>query len=236
MVLRMYLKCTFSGFIFALCAVPSFAQTAPATSCFQPPALLASSDVASFLDTSSQLLVSFPAGGLDMANYVRSLAGSSSATIDPLLLLASTANIDQRGAIGAGLARAAAACVARDPEFAAIIQQKVALAGLSEVETAFLAASGDIATAALGTSGAATAGASQATGITSNGSAQGGTAGTTGDESTETATLNFASRGARSSSINNGGQSFTINNGGQSFTINNGGQSFTTIINAVSPN
>lgn len=219
MVLRMYLKYTFSGLVFALCAAPSFAQTAPASSCFQPPALLASSDVAAFLETSSQLLVSFPAGGLDMANYVRSLAGSSSATIDPLLSLASTATVDQRGAIGAGLARAAAACVARDPEFAALIQQKVALAGLSEVETAFLAASGDIATAALGSPGAATAGASQATGITSNGSAQGGTAGTTGDVSTETATLNFSStRGARS------------------FTINNGGQSFTTIINAVSPN
>jgi hypothetical protein len=65
-----------------------------------------------------------------------------------MLDIATTANAVQRAVIGAGLARAVKPCVAANPNYAATIQQMVAVSGTSDLITAFLAASLDVQRAA----------------------------------------------------------------------------------------
>ena len=114
---------------------------------------------------------------LPLSSRVRALAGSSSATIDAILALVSGANADQKAAIGSGLARAARACAASNPEYAALIQEKVAGANSPELVTAFLAASNEVQTAALGGLTGGATGGGGAAGIGGGGSAGLGTAG-----------------------------------------------------------
>jgi hypothetical protein len=169
--------------------------------CFQPPAAVSPDEVASFMTNPAALLSTYPTGGLPLATRARALAGSNISTVDALISLASTANADQRSAIGAGLARAARACVASNPEYAAQIQQKVAASNLSDVVTAFLAASNDVQTAALGAGGAgAGGGAGAAGGIGGGGATNGGSGDVAGDAAVGTNAENF--------SVSGGGQFF----------------------------
>lgn len=154
----------------------------PIVACFQPPAKLNEGDISAFLVSPTSLLTENPNGGLPLSSRVRALAGSSSATIDAILALVDEANVDQKAAIGSGLARAARACAATNPEYAALIQEKVAGASSAELVTAFLAASNEVQTAALGgLTGGATGGGGAAAGIGGGGSAGLGTAGLGGD-------------------------------------------------------
>jgi hypothetical protein len=133
------------------------------------------------------LLTTYPTGGLPLSTRARSLAGSNLSTVDALIALASSGNKDQKAAIGAGLARAARACVASNPQYAAQIQQKVAASNLTDVVTAFLAASNDVQTAALGGAGAAGGGAGGgAGGIGGGGASNGGSGGASGNSATGT--------------------------------------------------
>lgn len=157
-------------------------EVVPVVACFQPPAKLNEGDISTFLVSPTSLLTENPNGGLPLSSRVRALAGSSSATIDAILALVDQANVDQKAAIGSGLARAARACAATNPEYAALIQEKVAGASSAELVTAFLAASNEVQTAALGgLTGAATGGGGAAAGIGGGGNAGLGTAGVGGD-------------------------------------------------------
>ena len=155
-------------------------ETMAPVACFQSPAKLSEGDIAAFLAAPASLLTENPNGGLPLSSRVRALAGSSSSTIDAIFALVSGANADQKAAIGSGLARAARACAASNPEYATLIQEKVAGASSPELVTAFLAASNEVQTAALGgLTGGATGGG--AAGIGGGGSAGLGTAGLGGD-------------------------------------------------------
>ena len=173
-------------------ATVSFAQSAPVGACFQPPAALGGDEVASFLADPASLLSTYPAGGLPLSTRARALAGSSMNTVDALISLASAATPVQKSAIGAGLARAARACVATNPQYAAQIQQKVAASNLADVVTAFLAASNDVQTAALGTGGA---GAGAAGGIGGGGATNGGSGDVGGDAPIPTSAPTFSNVG-----------------------------------------
>lgn len=162
--------------------------TAPAAGCFVEPAKMPNSDIQAFLDAPEALLTQFPSGGLTLSSQVRSLAGSSSDALAPLLALARQASPSQTAAIGAGLARVARSCVAADPEYVAQIQAEIAGVELAGLETAFTSGLNETQTAALGVGaggGAATAGG--AAGIGGGGASDGG-AGTAGDGSASTPT------------------------------------------------
>ncbi|WP_181699013.1 hypothetical protein [Chthonobacter albigriseus] len=124
-----------------------------AQACFLPPIKLSSADVSEFLAAPGAMLNDYPEGGIQMSSRVRALAGSDAATLDPLLALIATANLDQRAAIGSGLARAAMACAPSSAAYAQLIQQKVAELANDDLLTAFLSASNDLETAALGAAG-----------------------------------------------------------------------------------
>lgn len=172
--------------------------------CFQPPALLQPQAIASFISDPSALLSANPQGGIQMSTQIRALAGSDSDAVDAALALGTTANADQKAAIGAGLARAAISCVAVDPKYAAEIQQKVAASPFSEVLVAFQSASDDTATASLGAAGGAAGGAA-AGGISGTGGVVGGSGGTSSETPTKTAAETAAT--IRNFSVSGAGQS-----------------------------
>jgi hypothetical protein len=163
------------GALFSLMlASGAYAQTPAAANCLLPPASLPDSTIQAFLSSPSSLLEEFQTGGILLSNRVRALAGTDAAALTPIIALAGQANTAQSAALGAGLARAAAACVAAKPDFAARIQEEVAASDNAALQTAFAAATPETQTAALGAAGAAGAGAAGVSAIGSNGNAGGG--------------------------------------------------------------
>jgi hypothetical protein len=139
------------------------AQQVPAA-CFVAPARLSDAQIADFLVSPAAVLADNPNGGLPLSSRVRSLAGSSSAAVQAIIALVPSASMEQRAAIGSGLARAARACARPSPLYAAFIQEQVAGIDAVEVIAAFLAASEEVQTAAVagGASGGASGGAAAA--------------------------------------------------------------------------
>lgn len=168
----------------------AYAQAAP-VACFLAPAKMSDSDIAAFIANPNGLLAEFPSAGLPMSSKVRALTGSSTAALDPMVALAKQANAPQKSAIGAGLARAAKSCQVTTPDYALLIQQKVAAANDKDLTTAFAAGMNDVQTASLGGTGAG-AGASGISGGGTPGLSSGGT--TSGDNSTKTQTTPFVNR------------------------------------------
>ncbi|OJF95282.1 hypothetical protein [Pararhizobium antarcticum] len=185
---------------------PSPAETA----CFSGPAKLSELEVQAFLSAPAGLLTDFPSGGLPLSTRVRSLAGSDAATLDPILGLVPNASSMQVAAIGSGLARVAKACEKSNPEYAATIQEKIALLGDGALELAFATALNEVQTAALGQAGGAGAGAGGAAGIGGTGTAGGGANGV------------------------NGTSASTVTQSG-TFAVNNAGSTFGDVIEDVSP-
>lgn len=179
-------------------SVDAFAQNA--AGCFAAPAKMSDADISAFLANPGALLTSNPAGGLPMTTQVRGLSGSSASTLDAIIGLMSTANAAQKSAIGAGLARAAKSCQGSSPDYAQLIQQKVAGANDKDLTTAFLAGMSDVQTAALGGGAGGGAGGGGAAGIAGGGSA-GGASGSAGGSTS-------ASSGTDTYSVGSGG-SFT---------------------------
>lgn len=185
----------------------SFAQQAPAAggkSCFLSPAKLSDAEVSSFLGQPDAILTEFATAGLPMSTRVRSLAGSSIDTVDPLLALIPTATKDQKSAIGAGLARAAKACEVTDPAYAALIQQKMLGVTDPDVLTAFLASSNEVQTAALGSGDGAGGGGGTggAAGIGGGGTGGGSSGGQGGDNSASTDSGSYSIGGGSYSARN----------------------------------
>lgn len=171
---------------------PAYAQNGQ-SACFVEPAKLSEAEVNAFLAEPGGLLSTYVAGGMPMANLVRSLAGSDRRALDALIALNEDATPVQRAAIGAGLARAAAACASSVPAYAALIQQKVAEIGQGELVTAFEAASADVETAALNTGQGGNTGGGQGGFTGGNGDSAGsGTAGTTAQTGTTTQSGTFS--------------------------------------------
>lgn len=167
------------GALFSLVlATDASAQTSAGASCLVAPASLPDSTVQAFLSSPASLLTEFQTGGILMSNRVRALTGTNPSVLTPIIGLANQANPAQVAALGAGLARAAAACAAVQPEFAARIQEEVAETDNAALQTAFAGATPETETAALGAAGAAGAGATGASAIGSNGTAGGGVNGT----------------------------------------------------------
>ncbi len=172
-------------------------------SCFIAPAKASPEQLNAFSAQPGGLTTKYPTGGAAMSLEVRTLAGSRFDNVDRLVQLAAGSSPTQRSAIGAGLAWAARACAASQPEYALQIQEKIADSGLNDVVTAFLGAANDTATAALG-NGAAAGGAAAAGGIGNTGAAGPG-GDVSGDDATATAApARLAARGA--------GRSLTIVN------------------------
>lgn len=186
-------------------SVDAFAQAAGG--CFSGPAKMSDADVSTFTGAPGALLTANPVGGLPMASQVRALAGSSATALDSLIALAAQANSSQKSSLGAGLARAAKSCQAASPDYAQLIQQKVAAANDKELTAAFLAAMNDVQTAALGGPGGA--GGGGGAGIAGGGSAGGASGSGTGDSSTPSATDTF-SVGSRGSFTRNTTQTTVV--------------------------
>lgn len=161
-----------------------------ASACFTGPARLSDADINSFLSNPGGLLNEFPAAGLPMTSEVRSLAGSSASTLDPIMALLPQANSSQKSAIGAGLARVAKACAASSPAYAQLIQEKIAAANSPELTTAFLQTTNEVQTAAL--AGGAGGGGGGASGLAGGGSVAGSTGGVGGDSSVASGTTTFS--------------------------------------------
>lgn len=135
--------------VLAIASGPAAAQGA-ASACLLPPAFSATAPVA-FAQDPSALLSRHPLGGVAMTREVRAIVGSDITTLGAMMELARDASPAQRGAIGAGLAQAAQACLAADAlEAAEQIQLAIALSGLEEVIVAFNAVTGGTLTAAIG--------------------------------------------------------------------------------------
>ncbi|MFB2553202.1 hypothetical protein [Ensifer soli] len=141
--------------VLLLAPFPGAAEDGPAQSktgaqagagCFAGAARLSGEEVGAFLAAPPALLSGHPDGGILLSARVRALAGSDRRTVDPLLGLVQGATPAQAAAIGAGFARAARACVAADPRYAAALQEKVAGLGDPAVDTAFEAAAGEVRT------------------------------------------------------------------------------------------
>ena len=208
--------------IFCAGAVSSAsAQTpSPAAGCFVSPARLADADIAAFLASPDALLTQFASGGLPLANQARALAGSSADTLAPLVALATRGNQTQAAAIGAGLARAARACAATNPQYAAQIQDAVAGSDNQALETAFLAGGNETQTAALG-------------GVAGGGSAVTGGAGAIGGGGTPGGGANGTGGGA--SSVASGTSSFSVGGGSSYFASEDGGSSSVQTVSPVRP-
>ncbi len=181
------------------------AAFAAASACFVAPAKLSDDKVAAFMASPSAILTTYAAGGLPMANEVRALAGSSADTLDALIALVSQASSPQKAAIGAGLARAAKACAGVSPDYAALIQEKIAGVNSPELVTAFLSASNDVQTAALGggATGGAAGGAGGGAGGLGGSAGAGGSFGngSSGDSSTANTSGSYSSGGGSSVSL-----------------------------------
>lgn len=176
----------------------------PGGSCFQVPAAASQAELDEFLGNPNGLLQQYPGAGLGLSSDARALAGTDADTVPVLIGLAAVASPAQQAAIAAGLAQAAAACAAQRPDFAAYIQEQIALSGQQLLIAAFIAASGDVETAALGGGGAIGGGIGGGT----TGGAIGGAAGTGGSNSS---TVSTSSGGSSNFSFGGGGGSFTEN-------------------------
>lgn len=188
---RVSIGLALAALTFGASNVSAFAQATP-VACFLAPAKMADNDIAAFLANPNSLLSDFPTAGLPMSSKVRSITGSSAAALDPMIALVKQANAPQKSAIGSGLARAVKSCQITSPDYALILQQKVALANDKDLTTAFLAGMDDVQTASLGTAGAGT---SAASGITSGGSVTASSGGSSaGDTPTKTNATTFNAR------------------------------------------
>jgi hypothetical protein len=139
----------------AVRVVAAEGELAPTARCLLPPAGLDDGTVEAFLGEPASLTRSYPGGGLLMAARVRALAGSRLDAVPVLVALTREASEAQRRAIGAGLARAAAACVGSSPAYAERIQEEIASLEDEVLLTAFAQASDDVLAAAIAPSGAA---------------------------------------------------------------------------------
>ncbi|WP_445216154.1 hypothetical protein ACKWRH_28065 [Bradyrhizobium sp. Pa8] len=141
-------KCAFAatGWILILAAVGLSAHEASA----QPS--LSSVD---FQSNPGGVLERNKDGGAILLTLIRNLAVDDPATLSSILTLLSTANKDQKLAIGAGLAQAAKIVVVSNPTYASEIQQAIARTKDQDVVLAFAAASGDQPTGETGAGGGA---------------------------------------------------------------------------------
>lgn len=141
-----------ASLIIAAPAGPALAQEgtlAPSARCLLPPAGLDDEAVSAFMADPAALTREFPGGGLLMEGRVRALAGSRAEAVQPLITLAKEASEAQKRAIGAGLARAAAACVGSNPDYAALIQEELAALEDEVLFAAFVQTSDEVMAAAL---------------------------------------------------------------------------------------
>lgn len=200
---------------------PALGQTA---SCFLAPAKMSEAEIGAFLANPAALLSRNPLGGLAMSSDVRALGGSSALAIEAIVSLVATANPQQRSAIGAGLARAAAACARTNPEYAAAIQEKVAAIEAPDVIAGFLSASNEVQTAALGATSTVgggavggTGGGGGAAGIGGGGGGGGAGGGNSGGAGGDTS----VAQGSASYSVGSGG-SFSKGDDGSDIISNSG--------------
>jgi hypothetical protein len=161
---------------------------------FLAPAASTSADIDTVLADPAEFPAAFPKGGPEQSGPVRSIAGTSLYKVRAMLDLSTTANAARRASVGAGLAREAKSCVATNPNYAATIQQMVAVSGTPNIITAFLAASLDIQGAARGRA-IASSGASIASGISGGTIGNGGSGGGLGDVSILTTSVRLSFNG-----------------------------------------
>jgi hypothetical protein len=174
--------------------------------------------ITEFRSNPAQLLSAFPDGGSRMILQVRRLAGSDSGVVDLIIEQAKMANPSQVSAIGAGLAQVVRACVPTRPDIAELIQQKITLAGLQSLTTAFQAGLGDVETAGIGGGGG-------------GGAAGGGVAGSGGVFGTSGPAAGIGGGGVLTGQFSFGSLGVSSSGGGGSTVI------FNTFINngSVSP-
>lgn len=144
--------------------------TAGHAGCYPPESRLSQDQIQSFLNNPAGLLVSNPSGGGGLELSILKLVASENAALPAVIKLLSSANTQQRSAIGAGLAAAAQLCLGTDQAFAGQIQTAMVEAGDRVALTAFVSSGGQQpATAAIGPgANGATAFVSGATSVTGN--------------------------------------------------------------------
>lgn len=148
------------------------------------PAKLADADIEDFKKAPGDLLTANSNGGMAMSGKVRALVGSDPATLPEILALVPNANREQVEAIGSGLARAALLYAQFNPEYAAVIQTKVAEMANVNLSVAFTSITDEVQTAALGAAGSTGGQGGGAPGIGGGDTAGGGSQGIFRDETT----------------------------------------------------
>ncbi|WP_140981691.1 hypothetical protein [Bradyrhizobium guangdongense] len=121
--------------------------------CYSETQALPQADVDAFVANPAQLLQQNSDGGPTMISRVRDLAASNPSTLQAILGLISTANSNQRVAIGTGLGQAAQVCVRTDGTYASEIQRSVGQTGAPDVIAAIASVLGDAPIGALGGGG-----------------------------------------------------------------------------------
>jgi len=170
--------------------------------CYGPNQQLPAQVVSDFTGNAAQLLTQYPDGGVQMISRIRDLAASNPATLQAIVGLITTANKDQKTAIGSGLAQAARICVPPnqtvDPaneQFGSVdIPSAITQANDADVKTAYLAILGDVALAAGATGAGGVGGGSGSGGIggsPASGSGSGGIA-TFNSFSTRTSSFTYS--------------------------------------------
>jgi hypothetical protein len=155
----------------AAAPVPA-ASGEPTGACLPVGRQLPADRVAALTKNPRLLLEQYTLGGGGLSGEIRSAIATAPELVEPILSLIGGANINQKTAIGVGLATAALACVEKRPDVAGLIQARLLALAERDVLLAFNAASGTTATAATGFSGGAGAG---------QGSGPGPALGTSGD-------------------------------------------------------
>jgi hypothetical protein len=140
----------FASTIFLLTTCIGFTVSAHAA-CYQPDDKLPQNQIETFLNNPTELLADNPTGGGSLESSILKLVGSDNIVLPAVIKLLSSANPQQRAAIGAGLAAAAQLCLASDQIFAGQIQTAIAEKGDRVALEAFITGGGqDTATAAIG--------------------------------------------------------------------------------------
>ncbi len=120
------------------------ASTSAFAECYAEKSRLPRLQVQAFQTDPAALLSQFPTGGLGLVSAIRDLVASDNATLDAVINLIATANVQQRAAIGSGLGLAMVLCIGPDQAYAGRIQSAVAATGDRLAMTAFVSTSSQV--------------------------------------------------------------------------------------------
>ncbi len=96
-----------------------------------------------FIKDPRPILTKYPLGGVELASQIRGYASSSYSAMMAIKKISTLASLDQKRAIGQGMAAAAIACLARDAEISKEIADVVRSIGDIDIIKTFITSTDD---------------------------------------------------------------------------------------------